>query len=598
MKKLVLSPKKYTFGDLFSIPLKICPFWLSALTLIRLALSFLPALQVVAVASVVNTAIDIQAAKLPESQILLPIVFLIGVAGVFALQDFFLFFFSRKVKNAILFQLQSAIAEKRSKLEYMHIENPDTWNVITRAGTDAPTKLMEGYESFMAIIGVFISTASVLWMIMTTIWWTGLLIVGICIPLFLFSAKAGKKRYNEEKETAEKERRADYFRSVLFDRTLIEERALFGYTDAINQSWYSEYMQAQNIRMKARRTNYFGVKTGALLMLLLTFAIVAILLIPLQSGAMSIGTFCGLVTAVINIVDSLGWQISRSISAISKTREYLTDLTALANLSEKPDALTKRVDISDFVFETLEFKNVSFAYPGTNRKILNNLSFQFSSGRNYAVVGINGAGKTTLTKLMCGLYDNYEGEILINGKEIRNCRPEFIKSFFGVVYQDFARYQISLRDNLTLGSISESDDSTLLEAIDRLGMGSWVRALPHGLDTVLGKIKKGGSDLSGGQWQRVAVARCVIAPSVMRILDEPTAALDPIAESEIYSMFSDIIKGQSSIIITHRLGAARMADEIIVIAEGRVAESGPHHKLMDQKGLYSKLFESQRRWYR
>lgn len=597
MKKLQLVPKNYTFLDLFLLPFQVCPVWLSALTLFHLAFSLLPALQVTAVAAVVNTALEVQAGLVPEGRMLLPVVSLLGVIAAFSFRDFFQFLLTRKVENTMRLEVEWAIIEKRSKLEYKHLENASTWDTVTRAGTDAPVRLMEGYNNAMQILSILIGAVSILGMIMTTVWWTGLLIVALSVPLFYFSSKAGKKRYKEEKLMAEKERKAAYYRSILFDRTLAEERAMFGYTDQINKSWCQEYGAAQRIRMKARKTNYFGVKAGAMMLLALSFAIIAILFIPLQQKSLSVGMFCGLVTAVIEIVNSLGWQISWAISEINATREYLTDLTTLTNLSENAGALEERRDSSRFIFETLEFRHVAFAYPGTERNILEDFSFTFHGGRNYAIVGVNGAGKTTLTKLLCGLYSGYEGEILLNGKELRDYDPAFLKSFFGVVYQDFARYQITLRENLCLGCVRNPTDKELYQVMERLGMREWVEALPQRLDTPMGKVKEGGMDLSGGQWQRVAVARCLIAPAVMRILDEPTAALDPIAESELYHLFSDIIRGQSSILITHRLGAARMAEEIVVVGEGRVLESGTHQQLMERDGLYAQLFESQRGWY-
>lgn len=597
MKKLVLEQRKYGLIDLFTLPFQVCPFWLSLLTVVRLILSFLPALQVMAVAFVVDTAMAVLEGSTGESALLMPVLALLGVVAGFALQDFILFLLSRRVENTMNLAVQEALVQKRGCLEYRHIENNKTWDIITRAGMEAPTKLMEGYYSLMETVGVFLGAASVLWMVVTAMWWTGLLILFLCVPLFVFSAKTGKRRYAEEKQKAEKMRRADYYRSVLFDRELTEERSLFGFTDHINKLWFSEYMEAQKIRLRAMRISAIGVRLGAILLLLACFGIIAVLLVPLQAGTLTIGLFCGLVTALIQVVRSFGWEISWSIADISSAREYLEDFTVLANLSEKPDALTGRVDVSDTVFETLEFRDVSFAYPGTDRNILEHFNFTFTGGRNYAIVGINGAGKTTLTKLLCGLYDNYEGEILLNGKELRSYAPEFVKSFFGVVYQDFARYQVTLRENLCLGSVRRPEDDSLLDTLQELGMRQWVEGLPQGLDTPLGKLQESATDLSGGQWQRIAIARCLTAPAVMRILDEPTAALDPIAESEIYTLFSGIIKGRSSMIITHRLGAARMAEEIVVVEAGHVLEAGPHEELMARKGLYSELFESQRGWY-
>lgn len=248
-------------------------------------------------------------------------------------------------------------------------------------------------------------------------------------------------------------------------------------------------------------------------------------------------------------------------------------------------------------FGTITFQNVSFRYPGTEKDILRNLNLTLEPGRHYAIVGVNGAGKTTLTKLLTGLYDNFEGEILIGGRSIRDFTQAQLKAMFGVVYQDFARYYIKVADNIALGNVLSYDEAKIREAAQFIGIDEAIRQLPQGYDTYLGKIHEGGVDISGGQWQRLAIARILYNPAHMRILDEPTAALDPVAESEVYRMFGQISAGQSTIFITHRLGAARLADDIIVLDGGRVAEQGSHEALLSAGGIYAEMFEAQRSWY-
>ena len=216
---------------------------------------------------------------------------------------------------------------------------------------------------------------------------------------------------------------------------------------------------------------------------------------------------------------------------------------------------------------------------------------------HYAFVGINGAGKTTLTKLLTGMYDNYEGEIRINGRNIRDYELSELKALFAVVYQDFAKYSITIRDNIALGDVNHLDEERIGRAVSLAGLKDTIHMLPQGMDTYLGKIKEGGVDLSGGEWQRLAIARALYNPAEVRILDEPTAALDPVAESNIYEMFGQISRGISTIFITHRLGAAKLADNIIVINDGAVAEQGKHEELMKMGGSYAEMFESQRSWY-
>ena len=251
--------------------------------------------------------------------------------------------------------------------------------------------------------------------------------------------------------------------------------------------------------------------------------------------------------------------------------------------------------------KTLEFKSVSFKYPGTENYILKDISFLIEEGKHYSVVGANGSGKTTITKLITGLYDEFEGEILINNKSIREYKQSELKELSSVVYQDFAKYAIKFKDNIALGNVSTLNEKVnekyIETSIDILDLNDLVKKFPNGLNTILGKIKDNGVDISCGQWQRLAMARSIISPASLRILDEPTAALDPISESQVYEQFNEISKGNTTIFISHRLGSTKLANEILVIGDGTIVESGSHDKLMKKNGLYAKMYESQRSWY-
>jgi ATP-binding cassette subfamily B protein len=210
-------------------------------------------------------------------------------------------------------------------------------------------------------------------------------------------------------------------------------------------------------------------------------------------------------------------------------------------------------------------------------------------------VGANGCGKTTVTRLVTGLYPPDSGSILLNGREIGEYSPSEIHALFSIVYQDFARYGVSLHDNVFLGVECANDAAH--KVFDKVGLGPLIDRLPLGAGTPLGKYVSNGIDISGGEWQRVAMARSLARPSALRILDEPTAALDPVAESELYENFEQLTEGVTTLLITHRLGATRTADVIMVLDGGRIVESGSHAGLIRNGGLYSRMFESQRYWY-
>jgi ATP-binding cassette subfamily B protein len=325
-----------------------------------------------------------------------------------------------------------------------------------------------------------------------------------------------------------------------------------------------------------------------------------VLLNPVLTGAVTVGMFISLVNAIFGLVQAMSWELTYHVDQLAKHNEYLKDLTEFAALDETGEA----VELPVFplpAFESLEFRNVRFKYPGTDNYVLDGISFRIDAGKHYAFVGINGSGKTTITKLMTGLYDDFEGDILINGRIISTYSQREIKALFSVVYQDFARYYISMNDNIALGDVNkmqeEENPERVREAIMKAGLEETAAKLPLGLDTPLGKIKEGGQDVSGGEWQKIAMARAVFNPAPVRILDEPTASLDPVSESRMYKEFEKISRDKTTIFISHRLGSTKLAHEIFVLGNGRIIEKGDHQHLMNLDGVYAQMYESQRSWY-
>jgi len=220
---------------------------------------------------------------------------------------------------------------------------------------------------------------------------------------------------------------------------------------------------------------------------------------------------------------------------------------------------------------------------------------------------VNGAGKTTLTKILTGLYGEYEGEILINGKELREYTQPEKKALSAVVYQDFCQYPLNFYNNIAVGNINDMQNREKVEnAVNIIGLAEAVDKLPKKYETPITKVKEDGVDISGGEWQRVALARLMINPAPLKILDEPTAALDPIGESQVYEQFGEIIsqnqnktdRNHITVFISHRLGSTKLADEIIVISDGKAAETGTFDELMAKNGIYAEMFESQSEWYK
>ncbi|MDR0730105.1 MAG: ABC transporter ATP-binding protein/permease, partial [Treponema sp.] len=495
------------------------------------------------------------------------------------------------------------LAEKRAKLEYRHIENNDTWDLIQRAGADPAEKIAKGFDDSLTIARAFGQLGCVLVLLAFQVWWAALVVGVFAVPLLYLAFRVGKANYQADRDAARYERRAAYLYSVLTGRDTTEERSLFGYTAALNGVWYEKYNRGRDIRIRALGKLMASLKSSSSIIVLTTALIIGVLLVPLGSGAMSIGMFMGFVTAVFNLTYMVGNELMWFTGQLGTTREYLKDLSAFFALGEQEGALDLPESPAPAP-RVIELVNVRFRYPGTERDVLQGLSIKFEAGRHYALVGANGAGKTTIAKLLTGLYPNYEGEILVDGTELRKLPAARVKALFSVVYQDFAKYEVPLKESVGLGAPGAvsaggavAETGAVLGVLEKIGLGSLPGELPRGLDTPLGKIREGGAGISGGQWQRVAIARSLLSPAALRILDEPTAALDPVAESAVYNLYGEISRGTTAIFITHRLGAARLADEILVIDGGRVAEQGGHEALVARGGLYAAMYESQKGWY-
>ena len=591
-----IENREYNLRDFIKIPFAVSPGLASLRVIDKIIYALIPALQIVSTALFIDTAVSIFNEQMNLNKIIFPLVCILLLIAHQYVNFALMGFIKSKMDIKLTEAIRTAITEKRVMMEYRHIENNETWDIVSRVGDDPVGKIGGGFDIILRMGDLVLRVSSVLLILAAQVWWVALVVLCISVPLLWLAVKSGKAQYDASKEAAKYTRRAQYLQSVLIGRDNVEERALFGYTDHLNTRYYEKYTAAYKINMKAQRRRYVRVKAASLTTILLSILIAGVLIAPLGSGEITVGMFMGFVTATFGLAQLISWDLTYITSELANNREYLRDLSLFAQLSETPGA-SDVPSVKTEEPQCIEFCGVSFMYPETERIILNNLNLKLHAKKHYAFVGVNGAGKTTLTKLLTGLYDNYTGNILIDGKNLREFTQSQLKAMFSIVYQDFSKYQIPLSESIGLGNINNVSEQDIIHALDTLSLTDTVSKLPQGIKTPLGKIKENGIDLSGGEWQRIAIARSLISSAPVHILDEPTAALDPVAESEIYGLFAKISEGKSTIFITHRLGAARLADEILVFADGFIAEQGTHDELIDKNGIYAEMFESQRGWY-
>jgi len=364
----------------------------------------------------------------------------------------------------------------------------------------------------------------------------------------------------------------------------------------VEKHFVEAYEKGRKKEFEAEIKSFGKAGFMSFLMILFSFACVFLLIIPVMQQTMSVGIYISLVTNILSLIEQMSWELSMLIIDFTKNKLYIKDLYELFELQEEVN-LNEGKDID--AIESLEFRDVSFAYSAGGDVVLQNLSFKMEAGKSYAIVGENGCGKSTIIKILMGLYNGYEGQILLNGKEIHEYPRELRNKLFHFIFQDFNQYKVSIREFLSIGNREDITEGEIFCALRKTGMFETVKNLPKHLDTLLGKIYEDGIDLSGGQWQKLVTTRTLLSNAQMLVLDEPTSALDPIHERAVYEEYRRLSVNNHSItlMVSHRLGCIQWADEILVLENGRVLEQGTHKQLIEKEGRYSQMFKVQKEWY-
>lgn len=426
-----------------------------------------------------------------------------------------------------------------------------------------------------------------------------LAVLVICVlPAFLVESHFAFLGYTLARDLTPARRSLDYFQMLGSSREAAKEVKVFALASHLQSKYenLSNEVILRNRRLAARRLVWgaaFAVLASA--GYYLSYAYLAL---RAYAGELSVGTFTFLIGAVAGANGHLQ-MIFSLFSQVADQALFLRDLVMF--FREQPSIQKSSTSLPPPrpIQHGFEFQNVTFRYPGSDKAVLDNLNFRLAPCQRVALVGENGEGKTTLVKLLTRLYDPTEGRILLDGKDLREYDIDELRKEFGVIFQDFIRYDLTARENVAAGNIERvADDDALWGASRKSNASELLEHLPGKLDQMLGRRFEGGVDLSGGEWQRVALARAYLRDAQVLILDEPTAALDPVAESEVFQKFAELTQDRMAIFISHRFSTVRMADRIVLLSQGKITEDGTHEELLEARGRYAEFFEIQAASYR
>jgi len=483
------------------------------------------------------------------------------------------------------------LMEKANALDLSYFENAQFYDKLEYRPSQMVTQLFGLLRSTVTLISVIGVLASLSW-------WLVLLVVAVSIPSFIYQAKYSGQFFSLLTGRAPEQRRLNYLGYLLTTDSPVKELRIFGLHGTLLERYRQIFAKfyKENRSLTIRRTSsQFALGALGTMVSGLTYIYVVVEVI---AGRITVG---GL-TLYYQAFQQSQSQVSNILSGIGSTYEnslFLSNLFAFLayapELPVRPDPLP----VPNPIREGIVLAHVSFRYPGTEKWVLEDISFAIRPGETVALVGANGAGKTTLVKLLTRLYDPTEGRITIDGIDLKDFDPGELRARVGVIFQDYVKYQLTAGENIGFGRIEAIEDTGRIErSAVEAGADAVIASLPQGYDTPLGRWFQDGQELSIGQWQKVALARAFMRDADLLILDEPTSSLDVRSEYEVFQAFDDLTEGKMAVLISHRFSTVRMAGRIVVIEDGRVIENGSHDELILRGGRYAELFDMQAASYR
>jgi ATP-binding cassette, subfamily B, bacterial len=509
------------------------------------------------------------------------------------------------------YYIQEKLMIKIARIRVDYFAQVETYQKFEWVKNELTKKLPAIISATFGIAFCAIQLVTALLVISTDSWFIAVIILIGCIPSVILKQQQTEANYRNQQFNSHELRYQTYISWVMFKRPFMKEMRFGNLYDYIKERYEASVTEMYNKTIYLiKKYTYYNI--GARLINLVTIGIaLGMISYDIYKGRTGIGSFV-LVYSTAKIIQSAFQGIFDHVILIGSDGRFIKDyedIMAFEEYTTEKDDVVPLVKGSKHALQPkaavcipeqvhIEFREVNFSYPDTNRQVLSNVSVSIRQGEKIAIVGENGSGKSTFISLLCGMYKPDQGSVSLNQLDPHR-NQEFAKRAISCTFQMFGKYSMSVFDNVRIGDLFRSSpENDIRDAAELSGADGFISRLSQGYQTQLGNFKEGGVELSGGEWQKLAIARAILKKeSRILVLDEPTAALDPVAEAKLYEDFRQLTGDKTTILISHRLGATRLADRILLFHNGEIAEEGTHEELMNRNGRYAEMYRAQSQWY-
>lgn len=506
--------------------------------------------------------------------------------------------FDRIIQSQLTNHVNSLIIRKAISLDLQFFENPIFYDTLQNARRQADVSALNIVNATLQMVQQVITLISLVILLLRFSPWLAVIIFVSAIPSFLSQSQYAEKAFRAVSRRAPESRLINYLETLLTGNDTVKEIKLFGLGEPLLKRYQTLFTQfyLEDRAIAVRRT--IAGSGWGMLSTLTYYGSYAWIVLRTIAGLITLGDMT-MFLAIFRQSQSSIRSLLDSLNRLYESNLFLDNLMTFLKLQPQLVAPVNGLVVPAPISHGIEFKNVSFCYPGSDVYVLKDINLHIKPGERIALVGLNGAGKTTLIKLLTRLYDPTEGQVLLDGKDLREYNLTSLHQRFGVIFQDFVRYQFTVRENIGFGQVDALEDlDRIKDAANRGGASPIIEKMAQGYETMLGRRWEKGQELSGGQWQKIALARAFMREAEVLVLDEPTSALDAEAEYEVFKRFGELIEDRIAVLISHRFSTVRMADRIVVLSAGKILELGSHTELIQLDGAYARLFNLQAEGYR